>query len=113
MCGISGYIGSPKVDPRRLLQELNDAQWHRGPDAEGVWISSDRHAGFAHRRLSIVDLSVAGNQPMWSESGRYVITFNGEIYNFLRLRSELAKSGYHFRGTSDTEVMLAAFEQWG
>jgi asparagine synthase (glutamine-hydrolysing) len=95
------------------LQALNNAQRHRGPDAQGIWISSEKRAGFAHRRLSIVDLRPSGNQPMRSESGRYVITFNGEIYNFLRLREELITHGHRFRGTSDTEVMLAAFEQWG
>jgi asparagine synthase (glutamine-hydrolysing) len=113
MCGISGFLGSPKADPQELLQGLNDAQRHRGPDAEGAWISSDRRVGLAHRRLSIVDLSEAGNQPMVSESGRYVITFNGEIYNFLRLRQELSALGRQFRSNSDTEVMLAAFEEWG
>lgn len=113
MCGISGFVGSPKLNPQGLLRELGVAQRHRGPDAEGVWVSADGNVGLAHRRLSIVDLSVAGNQPMRSESGRYIITFNGEVYNFLRLRGELAKCGHHFRGTSDTEVMLAAFEQWG
>jgi asparagine synthase (glutamine-hydrolysing) len=113
MCGISGFWGSPKADAQEILKSLNDAQWHRGPDAEGVWISSDQRVGFAHRRLSIVDLSPAGNQPMHSESGRYVITFNGEIYNFLRLRRELTALGHGFRSTSDTEVMLAAFEHWG
>ena len=113
MCGISGFWGVPKEDPQELLQALSNSQRHRGPDAEGVWISVDSQVGFAHRRLSIVDLSPAGNQPMHSESGRYVITFNGEIYNFLRLRRELAELGHGFRSTSDTEVMLAAFEYWG
>jgi len=113
VCGISGFFGSPRENPEELLQLLNDAQRHRGPDAQGVWISSEGQVGFAHRRLSIVDLSSTGNQPMRSESGRYVITFNGEIYNFLKLRKELAMHGHRFRGTSDTEVMLAAFEQWG
>lgn len=113
MCGINGFFGCPKGDPQGLLQGLNDAQRHRGPDAQGIWISPKGCVGLAHRRLSIMDLSAAGNQPMWSESGRYVITFNGEVYNFLRLRGELTKLGHHFRGASDTEVMLAAFERWG
>src|SRR6266480_708707 len=100
MCGISGFFGSPKADPQELLHELNDAQSHRGPDAKGAWISSDRRVGFAHRRLSIVDLSPAGNQPMHSESGRFIIIFNGEIYNFLRLRRKLEELGHIFRSTS-------------
>jgi len=113
MCGISGFLGVPEGDPLKFLRSMNDAQCHRGPDAEGVWVSPDERVGFAHRRLSIIDLSRAGNQPMRSESGRYVITFNGEIYNFLRLRRELEELGHGFRSTSDTEVMLAAFEEWG
>lgn len=113
MCGIAGFIGRPKRDPNDILNALSYAQVHRGPDAEGYWLSRDLRVGFAHRRLSIVDLSVAGNQPMWSQSERYVITFNGEIYNFLTLRHELSALGHKFHSTSDTEVMLAAFDQWG
>lgn len=113
MCGISGYFGSSTDASEELLRVLNEAQKHRGPDAEGIWISRDREVGFAHRRLSIVDLSPAGNQPMRSESGRYTITFNGEIYNFQSLRRELETFGHCFRSASDSEVMLAAFEQWG
>jgi len=113
MCGISGFVGRPKQDPHDILRALSDAQVHRGPDADGYWLSCDRSVGFAHRRLSIIDLSPAGKQPMWSHSRRYCTTFNGEIYNFLDLRCELAKLGCKFQSTSDTEVMLAAFEQWG
>jgi asparagine synthase (glutamine-hydrolysing) len=113
MCGISGYFGKCQDQPADLLGRFNDAQSYRGPDAAGIWISSDGRAGLGHRRLSIVDLSSNGNQPMRSESGRYIITMNAEIYNFRDLRQELAGMGCRFRSTSDTEVMLAAFERWG
>ena len=113
MCGICGFVGKPQPDGLPILRGLNDAQTHRGPDAAGVWISSDKRVGFAHRRLSIIDLTSAGNQPMFSASGRYVITFNGEIYNFRELRAILSQYGHRFRGTSDTEVLLAACEEWG
>jgi asparagine synthase (glutamine-hydrolysing) len=113
MCGISGFVGKGLNEPTLLLRRFNDSQSHRGPDAEGIWLSADRRVGLAHRRLSIVDLSANGNQPMRSETGRYVITMNGEIYNFRNLRHELTSLGHRFRGTSDTEVMLAGFEQWG
>ena len=86
---------------------------HRGPDADGCW--SDRDAGIAlgHRRLAIVDLTDAGRQPMSSASGRFVVTFNGEIYNYRSLRQELEGLGQHFVGNSDTEVLLAMIERWG
>jgi len=96
-----------------FLGRFNAAQSYRGPDAAGIWVSPDGRAGLGHRRLSIVDLSSNGNQPMRSESGRYILTMNAEIYNFRDLRRELASFGYHFRSVSDTEVMLAAFERWG
>jgi asparagine synthase (glutamine-hydrolysing) len=113
MCGISGYFGKCQNQPADLMGKFNDAQSYRGPDVGGVWVSSDGRAGLGHRRLSIVDLSSNGNQPMRSESGRYIVTMNAEIYNFRDLREELAGLGYRFRSTSDTEVMLAAFERWG
>ena len=113
MCGITGFIsnnsGDLNIVCERMVQSLN----HRGPDDHGVW--SDRKNGIVlgHARLSIIDLSPEGHQPMSSNSGRYVIAFNGEIYNFQSLRKELVQVGISFRGHSDTEVLLAAIECWG
>lgn len=114
MCGIAGAVvatGST-ISPARL-EAMTDVIAHRGPDASGIWVSPDGRVGLGHRRLSIIDLSPAGAQPMASASGRYTLTYNGEIYNFAALRRELESAGVRFRGHSDTEVMLAAFEQWG
>jgi asparagine synthase (glutamine-hydrolysing) len=86
---------------------------HRGPDADGHWVPADTPVALGHRRLSIIDLSATGAQPMWSANGRYVISYNGEIYNFRELRERLHAAGAAFRGTSDTEVLLAGFEAWG
>ena len=116
MCGIAGFwrpSGSPADIATRSLGRMTDALAHRGPDADGHWVDAERGVALGHRRLSIVDLSPTGAQPMRSRSGRFTIVFNGEIYNFRRLRDELVALGWSFRGTSDTEVMLAGFEQWG
>jgi asparagine synthase (glutamine-hydrolysing) len=90
---------------------MADALAHRGPDDRGVWVDAAAGVALGHRRLSIIDTSPLGHQPMTSESGRYVLSYNGEVYNFAELRRELQH--HRFRGTSDTEVVLAAFEQWG
>jgi len=88
-------------------------QGHRGPDAEGIWISRDRRLGLCHNRLAIVDLSEAGNQPMESVDGRYVIVFNGEIYNYREIRKDLEAGGAQFKSCTDTEVILEAYRCWG
>ena len=90
MCGIAGFCGNP-VNWRENIEKMNRRMYHRGPDAGGVWASGDANVVLGHRRLSIVDLSEKGAQPMHSASGRYVCVFNGEIYNYRRLRDKLLK----------------------
>jgi asparagine synthase (glutamine-hydrolysing) len=112
MCGIAGFInldGAP-VSPV-ILQKMTDAIAHRGPDGEGHWIEGN--AGLGHRRLAIIDLSPAGHQPMISSDHRYVLSYNGEIYNYRELRAELEAAGYWFRSKTDTEVVLNALAHWG
>jgi asparagine synthase (glutamine-hydrolysing) len=114
MCGIAGVAaaGRLRVEPD-MLQRMTEALAHRGPDGEGCWLSDDGRVGLGHRRLSIIDLSAHGSQPMTSASGRFVLSYNGEIYNYLLLRNELVRKGYCFRGESDTEVVAAGCEHWG
>ena len=116
MCGIAGIHAYLEVAPtvdRAELGRINDRMAARGPDGEGIWLSNDGRAGFAHRRLAIIDLSDAGLQPMHSACGRYTITFNGEIYNYRELRRELSAMGHVFRSDSDTEVLLQMFAAYG
>jgi asparagine synthase (glutamine-hydrolysing) len=115
MCGFTGVYQPDGADPdaTATLRRMMLALHHRGPDASGEWLDAAHGIALGHRRLSIVDLSVEGNQPMISASGRWVLSFNGEIYNFLDIRAELDARGVRFRGRSDTEVMLAAFDAWG
>ena len=117
MCGIAGFFGSNNSrgaeELTGIVRSMTDAIVHRGPDDAGAWVDAGLGVGLGHRRLSILDLSPLGHQPMVSAPGRYVIVFNGEVYNFLQIRKELEGLGHAFRGHSDTEVMLAAFEQWG
>lgn len=115
MCGVAGFIGAkwPGDVGTATLKAMTDTLIHRGPDGSGYQLEVDGAVGLGHRRLAIVDLTEAGRQPMTSTSGRYVITFNGEVYNHDQLRRELVVLGHGFRGHSDTEVMLAAFDQWG
>jgi len=112
MCGIVGQLNfdSSPVSPV-ILKKMTDVIKHRGPDGEGHWIEGN--IGFGHRRLSIIDLSPAGHQPMISADHRYVLTYNGEIYNFRELRTELEAKGYWFRSQTDSEVVLYALAEWG
>ena len=112
MCGIAGIFnltGEP-VSPV-ILRKMTDAIAHRGPDGDGFW--TEGLIGLGHRRLAIIDLSPAAHQPMMSLNGRYVISYNGEVYNFRELKIELVKQGYQFHSTSDTEVVLNAWDAWG
>jgi asparagine synthase (glutamine-hydrolysing) len=116
VCGIAGFVDFQPAAETALLaraRAMADTLRHRGPDAGGTWADAD--AGFAtgHRRLSIVDLSEAGAQPMVSQSGRFVISYNGEIYNAAEIRPELEAKGYVFRGQCDTEVLLEGCAEWG
>lgn len=112
MCGITGivHLNGASVSPV-ILQKMTDAIAHRGPDGEGHWIEGN--VGIGHRRLAILDLSPAGHQPMISTDHRYVLSFNGEIYNFRELRTELEAAGYWFRSKTDSEVVLHALTHWG
>ena len=113
MCGIVGYAGRLGALAADLLVAMRDKITHRGPDAAGIWSSSDGSVVLGHRRLAILDLSPAGSQPMEYSRGSSVVAFNGEIYNHEELRRELAARGARFVGRSDTEVLLAAYDAWG
>jgi asparagine synthase (glutamine-hydrolysing) len=118
MCGLAGFVaagGGRQLELEALAALMADVVQHRGPDDRGVWADAEVGVALGHRRLSILDLSPAGHQPMFSPSGRFVIAYNGEIYNCAQLRQELLgkQPEPRFRGHSDTEVMLAAFEHWG
>lgn len=114
MCGFLGQGSINNICDKEFLRKGINTLIHRGPDDCGFWYSHDSKVGLAHRRLSIVDLSIGGRQPILSNSGRYVIAFNGEIYNHQDLLKELlVKSKINFKGTSDTEILLNCIEQWG
>jgi asparagine synthase (glutamine-hydrolysing) len=118
MCGLAGFLtpeGFRTPDAEQILNRMIEALRHRGPDDAGTWLDGDAGVALGHRRLSILDLSPTGRQPMTSVSGRYVLAFNGEIYNHLELREELesAPSAVAWRGRSDTETLLVGFDRWG
>ena len=107
MCGIAGIVG--EALSRSTIERMVDVQNHRGPDARGVMLGSG--AGFGHNRLAILDLTDAASQPMVDPSGRFMLVYNGEIYNFKQLKKELID--FPFRGDGDSEVLLAAYLKWG
>ncbi len=114
MCGINGIwnLDRTPVDPGEL-DRFTDSLSHRGPDGRGIFLDQVHSIGLGHRRLAILDLSEAGRQPMSYADGRFTIVFNGEIYNFIEIRQKLEKRGFRFKSDSDTEVILAAYTQWG
>ena len=109
MCGIVGIIGQKAT--KNNISQMLETQKHRGPDFMDYYCEENKIA-LGHNRLSIIDLSSNANQPFTSDCGNYVLTFNGEIYNYIELRNEL-QSKYHFRTQSDTEVLLNAYKEWG
>ncbi len=117
MCGFAGLVdlsGQMAGDELRALAvNMADILSHRGPDDSGIWISKDNHVGLCHRRLSIIDLSPNGHQPMSNEDGSIWITYNGEVYNFKEIRAILETRGHVFKSSSDTEVVIHAYEEWG
>lgn len=118
MCGIAGFFSTSQAswqggDIHGIATAMGDRLYERGPDSSGVWTDATSGIALAHRRLAILDLSEHGHQPMVSTNGRYVMVYNGEVYNFPSLRAELEKLGHSFRGHSDTEVILAGCQEWG
>ena len=116
MCGIAGVFGSLRKEELDMCaHKMSVALTHRGPDDFGIWSDEKSGIAFGHRRLSVVDLSLAGHQPMISPCGNFSVIFNGEIYNHLQLREKLNDSTYKqsWRGHSDTETLVSAFSQWG
>ena len=120
MCGINGFISEKNSEAERLrvIQKMNATLAHRGPDNDGTWAADN--LCFGHRRLSIIDLSPEGNQPFFSNDKRYVIVYNGELYNYKELKLDLQRTAqgsdalpYFFKTSSDTEVILAAYIRWG
>ena len=115
MCGITGFLDPRGLDAEsgEILARMVGTLRHRGPDDDGGWLDAGAGIALGHRRLSIIDLSPLGHQPMHSADGRWVIVYNGEIYNFATLRRELESAGHAFRSHSDTEVILAGLMHWG
>src|SRR5262245_40985874 len=112
MCGIAGIMARRRIR-QSALARMAELQAHRGPDDSNLWLDVSGQVGFAHRRLSIIDLSAGGRQPMRHASGDVVICYNGEIYNYLELAARLRGEGVVFSSQSDTEVLIEAYRAWG
>ena len=115
MCGICGFYSKNLSTFNNIIEEMNSAIFHRGPDHSGYWVDKNTGIFFGHQRLSILDLTADGNQPMQSNSGRFILNYNGEIYNYLEIRKELNNKNINikWRGKSDTETLLEAIDFWG
>jgi len=115
MCGISGYYSKSSLETNLAIRRMNESIAHRGPDSTGVWSDKKYGITLGHQRLSVIDLNISGNQPMQSNSGNLILTYNGEIYNFLEIKKDLEQknSQIKWRGRSDTEILLEALETWG
>lgn len=113
MCGIAGIVDSARAPTEGEIAAMLECIPYRGPDGSGQWLGTGQGVALGHRRLSILDLSAAGAQPMTIGQGRYWLTYNGEIYNFVEIRDELLALGHQFRSESDSEVLIAAYQQWG
>lgn len=113
MCGILGKLSYSNNVDEGLLMRMRDTMPYRGPDSNGIWLSDNGYCGLAHLRLSILDPTPAGHQPRVEESGRFVISYNGEVYNYIEIRAELEQKGYKFETGTDTEVILQAYVEWG
>src|SRR3989337_1864962 len=113
MCGIVGLCSLNKRTDKTVLTSMRDALTHRGPDDAGIYFDQECNVGLGHRRLSVLDLSSFGHQPMSNDNGSIWITYNGEVYNYREIREELIKKGYNFKSDSDTEVVIKAYEEWG
>ena len=111
MCGICGIVKAELPVTANEISKMRDLLTHRGPDSAGLWVAG--RVGLGHRRLSIIDLSERGRQPMSNETGTIFMVFNGEIYNFQELRLILESLGHQFRSRTDSEVVLHAYAQWG
>ncbi|MES9902115.1 MAG: hypothetical protein ABW168_05460, partial [Sedimenticola sp.] len=112
MCGIIGWINI-NITQDKGFEFYRERLRHRGPDDYGVWKSTNKNVVLGHCRLSIIDLSKEGHQPKVMSHGRYIIVFNGEIYNYLEIRKKLERVGYFFKSSGDTEVVLASYIEWG